>query len=397
MESRILHQRLIAVACGVVVAACVVATTCFVLPPQATTNRKVDYGYVYASAKSSSAQFVQANFRDDTLLMLGSSEFSTPVTKVSTVPAQVFGTANFGVKPMMVGEAFDQALWHTIALGALSRGRIPRNKVAIIVSLGQYTDGGLDNSSFGERFSYSLYRGFCTNASISPEVRNYVRRRLVEQGIDETTLRAAESSDPIAAIDTKALTFMDDLRLRGQLGGVRAQGIPLVEGTVVQPHWALLRQEALQEAMRRTTTNEWGAEDEFWTSELEPALPKLEGARAGETYTQTPEYDDLDMFLTLCENCGIEPLVVVEPCMGPYYDYIGIDAQTRAKAYQHIRDVVASHSNAQIADFSDREYEKYFLFDIVHFGWTGWIDAEQALYNFALDIPTQQSMMETRG
>ena len=34
------------------------------------------------------------------------------------------------------------------------------------------------------------------------------------------------------------------------------------------------------------------------------------------------------------------------------------------------------------ADFTDREYEKYFLFDTVHFGWTGWVDVEEAIYDF---------------
>lgn len=392
MKPRILHQRLIAVAIGVSIAVLVVAATRLMLPSQSATNKKIDYGYVYSGAKSSSAQFVLANMRDDSLLMLGSSEFSTPASTVAQVPAQVFGTTNYGVKPMLVGEAFDQALWHTIALGSLSRSKIPRNKVVLVVSLGEYTDGGLDNASFKERFSFSLYRGFCSNANITPEVRDYVLRRLVEQGIDETTLRAAESSDPIAAIDTTVLSFMDDLRLRGQLGDVRSQGIPMAEGMVANPNWYVLRQEALQEAMRRSTTNEWGAEDGFWTRELEPALPKLKDARAGETYTKTPEYEDLNMFLTLCDLTGIEPLVVIEPCMGPYYDYIGITVQTRASAYQRIRDVVTAHPTARLADFSDREYEKYFLFDIVHFGWTGWIDAERAIYDFALNnTPAQQS------
>jgi D-alanine transfer protein len=45
--------------------------------------------------------------------------------------------------------------------------------------------------------------------------------------------------------------------------------------------------------------------------------------------------------------------------------------------------VNAHGASAKLADFSDREYEKYFLFDIVHFGWTGWIDVEQAIYEFA--------------
>lgn len=383
MDAHILHKRLVALICGVGVAACVIVGCCLMLPAQAGHDAQTDYGYVYSGAKSSSVDFVRANLREDSLLMLGSSEFSTPAQTVAQVPAQVFGTNNYGVRPMLVGEAFDQALWHAIALGALADGGLPRNKVVLVVSLGEYTDGGLDNASFGERFSYTLYQAFCKNNRIDERTREYVRKRLIEQGIDEATVRAAGREDPLASVDGFVLGLMDDLRLRGQLGEVRASGMPLAQGTETVPDWDLLRMQALEEAQRRSTTNEWGAEDGFWTRELQPVLDRLEGARAGETYTATPEYEDLACFLDICDACGIEPLVIIEPSMGPYYDYIGIDAQTRAGAYQRICDVVAQHPQAQIADFSDREYERYFLFDIVHFGWTGWIDAEQAIYDFA--------------
>ena len=386
MKAHTLHRRLAALGCGVAVAACVVVATCLLLPKQEATDTLIDYGYVYSGAKSSSVDFVRANLPEDSLLMLGSSEFSTPASTVAQVPAQVFGTTNYGVRPMLVGEAFDQALWHAIALGALADGGLPRNKVVLVVSLGEYTDGGLDNASFGERFSYTLYQAFCKNERIDAETRAYVRRRLAEQGIDEATLRAASGDDPLASIDGCVLSLIDDLRLRGQLIDVRSRGIARAQGDVVAPDWDALRNEALSEAMRRSTTNEWGAEDEFWKTELAPVLDKLQGARAEETYTDTPEYDDLACFMDVCAECGVQPLVVIEPSMGPYYDHIGISAETRAAAYQRIRDVVLAHPGARLADFSDREYERYFLFDIVHFGWTGWIDAERAIYEFAQGV-----------
>lgn len=371
-------------ACGIAAAVAVVAGAFVVLPEQATHDEATDYGYVYSGAKSSSVSFVRANLRDDSLLMLGSSEFSTPARLVPQIPSGTFGSHNYGIRPMLVGEAFDQCLWDTMALGALADGGLPRNKVVVIIGLGQFTDGGLDNASFGERFSYTLYQGFCNNASIPQEYKDYVRKRLVEQGIDETTVRAAAPANPIEQVDGLVLSAMDDLRLRNQLSEVRADGIALADGPVEVPDWEALHAEATAKAQEMSTTNEWGAEDEFYTTQLEPVLDKLEGARAEETYTDTPEYDDLDCFLSVCEACGVEPLVVIQPVMGPYYDHIGITHETREAAYQHMRDIVSAHPTAHLADFSGNEYEKYFLFDIVHFGWNGWISAEQAIYEFAM-------------
>lgn len=368
---------------GLAVAGGVVAATFALLPAQATHDDALDFGYVYSGAKSSSVDFVRANLAQDRLLVLGSSEFSTPASTVPQVPSQTFGTHDYGLQLMLVGEAFDQCLWHTMALGALADGGLPRNKVALIVGLGQYTDGGLDASTFSSRFSYTLYRGFCANPSIPQDLRERVQKRLEEQGVDPTTLRGADPKLPLDVVDGVVLGAMDDLKLRNDLGEVRKRGMAWPDEATHDPDWDELRAQALSDAKRMSTTNEWGVEDAFYTKQLEPALASLSGARAAETYTNTPEYDDLDLFLSVCDACGVEPLIIVEPVLGPYYDYIGIDGSTREAAYQRIRDVVARHSSAQLADFSNKEYEKYYLFDIVHFGWTGWIDAEQALYEFA--------------
>lgn len=370
---------------GCAAAAAVVAASFYVLPAQSAHDESTDYGYVYSGAKSSSVDFVRANMAEDALLVLGSSEFSTPARTVPQVPSQVLGARNYGVRPMLVGEAFDQCLWHTMALGALADGGLPRSKVVLIVGLGQYTDGGVDAATFGERFSYSLYQGFCQNESIPDDAKDYVRRRLVEQGVDETSVHAGMPENLVDSVDGIVLGAMDDLSLRHGLAEVRSQGIERAEGPVEQPDWPALRADAEACAKRMSSSNDWGVEDGFFTKQLAPALESLEGARAGETYSDTPEYDDLACFLDVCDACGIEPLIMIEPVLGPYYDHIGIRQEKREAAYRRIRDVVAAHSNAQLADFTDREYEPYFLFDIVHFGWTGWIDAQQAMYEFATE------------
>ncbi|MDO4536697.1 MAG: D-alanyl-lipoteichoic acid biosynthesis protein DltD [Coriobacteriales bacterium] len=396
MEARTLHRRLAALLAGVLVAVVAVVATFVLLPAQASHDESRDYGYVYSGAKSASVDFVRSCMGDDSLLMLGSSEFSTPASLVPEIPAQVLGAHNYGVRAMLVGEAFDQCLWDCMALGALAEDGLPRNKVVLIVGLGQFTDGGLDNASFGERFSYPLYDAFCSNEKIPEQIRSYVRTRLAEQGIDGTTLRAGAAGSslaqadgtpaPLALVDVLndiVFSGMGDLRLRADLIDVRSRSIERASGELEQPDWEAWRAQGLADAQRMSTTNDWGAEDAFWTKQLAPALDSLAGARAAETYTQTPEYNDLNCFLLVCEACGVEPLVVIQPVMGPYYDHVGISSETRNAAYQRIRDVVAAHPSARLADFSDREYEKYFLFDIVHFGWTGWIDAQHAIYDFA--------------
>lgn len=382
MDRRLLHTRLVALLIGAAVAVCAIAGVMAAFPQQGEADSATEYGYVYSGVKSASVPFVKASMDDESLLVFGSSELSTPASLVPQVPAAVFGGNDYGLRLMLVGEAYDQSLWHAIALGAHANGGVPRGKVVLIVGPGWFTDGGMDAETFQTRFSYSLYAGFCANSDIPSDVREYVRDRLLSQGIDETQVASCEGSLPQDALNAAVFGALDDLKARQGLAEVREGGMPLAEGPQAMPDFAAMREAALADGEARSTTNDWGVEDAFWTERLAPVLDGAEGSRAAETYSDTPEYDDLDCFLDVADACGIEVLIVNSPVLGPYYDYIGIDAGTRAACYDRIRALAAGHG-ARVADFTDREYEKYFLYDIVHFGWTGWVDVNEAIYEFA--------------
>lgn len=385
MDSRLLHTRLIALLIGVAVAVCAIAGVVLAFPQQAESDAETDYGYVYSGVKSASVPFVEASMTDESLLMFGSSEFSTPASIVPQVPAAVFGGNDYGLRLMLIGEAYDQSLWHAIALGAYAQAGVPRDKVAIIVGPGWFVDGGMDAETFQTRFSYALYAGFCANEAIPDDTKAYVRDRLLSLGIDETQVQANAGSLPQDALNAAVFGAIDDVKARQGLVDVRAEGMPLADAAMAKtPDFAAMREQALADGAAMSSTNDWGVEDSFYTKRLEPALADAEGSRADETYSDTPEYDDLACFLDIAEACGIDVLVVIGPVMGPYYDHIGITADTRATCYDRIRELSAGYGNVQLADFSDREYEKYFLYDIVHFGTVGWTDVNEAVYQFAM-------------
>lgn len=385
MEARTLHTRIAALVIGVGVAVCAIVAVFLLFPAQSQVREGVEYGYVYSGVKSSSVDFAEAAMGDDSLLVFGSSELSTPRRLVPQVPAAIFGESNYGLQLMLVGEAYDQSLWHAIALGAYADAGIPQGKVVIIVTPGWFTDGGQDAETFQTRFSFSLYQRFCANPAVPESTREYIRARLAESGIDDTQLQAADPSLPQDHLNGLAFQVLDDLKLRQGLADVRQKGIQKADGAETVPDFAALRAEAEETASQMSTNNDWGVEDAFYAEQLAPALDEMEGSRAAETYSDTPEYDDLACFLDVAQACGIQTLVVLAPEMGPYYDYIGISRQTRAGCYDKVRSVVEGRDGVQLADFSDREYEKYFLYDIVHFGWTGWVDVEQVIYEFAKD------------
>lgn len=359
------------------------------LPSQGVTGSDANgyqknYGYVHSGAKSSSTDFTTRSVPEDAMLFFGSSELSTPASLIPEVPAMVFGMGNYGVNLAYIGEAYDQSLWQAIAVGAYAE-HTNNKKIAIVVSPGWFEDGGLDNETFKLRFSYNLYRQFCKNPNISQANKDYVAKRLAEQGIDDTTINAGMGSTPVDWVNDFVLGAMNDLQIRKDLRDVRPLGIEeeYVDRDMNAETYpfADLREEALGEAELASTNNDWGMEDKYYASNIEGKMDQLKNFRSAQTFSKTPEYGDLSHLLQICKEVGLDPLVIVPPLHGEFNDHAGISQETRQVCYDRIK-AICENEGVQVADFTDREYEKYFLFDTVHFGWTGWVDVEEAIYDF---------------
>jgi D-alanine transfer protein len=363
-----------------IIALCVLEV---VLPSQSEVDKAANYGYVYSGAKSSSVDFVVESVTGNTVFLFGSSELSTPSSTVPQVPAEVFGTNNYGLDLMLIGEAYDQSLWQSIAAGAYANVATNK-KVALIVSPTWFEDAGLDNDTFKLRFSYSLYKAFCENENISESSKQYVARRLVEQGIDQAQVDAGQGATPVGALNSAFYEFVTDLQLRRKLGDVRLRGMQYVTEQQEAPDFAALYTDALESAEASCTNNNWGMDNAFYSASIEPNYERLAGTQTDETFSYETEFQDFSFFLKVCEEVGLEPLVIISPVHGQFYDYVGTSASDRQACYERIKQICENHG-AAVADFSDKEYEQYFLHDIVHFGWTGWVEVEEAIYNYVKD------------
>lgn len=79
--------------------------------------------------------------------------------------------------------------------------------------------------------------------------------------------------------------------------------------------------------------------DEAAYKRLEPHLSKKEGMNsdAYKGYQTGPEYDDLECFLKVCQQLEIEPLIVIVPVNGYYYDFTGFPKEARQNYYEKVR------------------------------------------------------------
>jgi D-alanine transfer protein len=380
-------RTLAGVGIGVGLTAALIGGLFVALPAQSEVDTSQSYGYTYSGAKSRSVAFNTAQATDTSMLVFGSSELSTPAKTVPQVPTVVFGTRTTDLDLIYVGEAYNQSLWQAMAAAAYEPS-VTNKKVVLIVSPTWFEDDGLDNDTFKLRFSYQLYRAFCENPKVSESSRNYLATRLAEQGIDTMTIQAGQRKGLTGYLNDAVLNAIEDMQIRNDLRDVRTRGISQTDAssdalqTTSDIDFDELYEEAITDAEEACTTNDWGMDDAFYEKNIEGKLERLTGTQVDETFSYEKEYNDLSFFLKVCSEVGLEPLVVISPVHGEFYDLVGTTAENRQQCYSRIKQICEAHE-VDYADFSSKEYENYFLHDIVHFGWTGWVAVEEAIVNYA--------------
>ncbi|RDB61705.1 D-alanyl-lipoteichoic acid biosynthesis protein DltD [Gordonibacter sp. 28C] len=352
----------------------------FLLPSPTDHDPARLYDYVYSDAKSESTAFTLSAMSDDGYLAFGSSEFYISKDKVAQCPQAVFGENACGVDLTYIGEAYDQSLWQAVAAGAYG-GAAKNGKAMIVVSPQWFFKGNGAQDKFSSKFSYSLYRQFVANPRVSDETKAYVRSRVEALGADAAHVAAANRDSVVDAANDAAFSFAEDLRIRSRLPQVIAQS-PLKSAVrssgkpTGEPDWKALLAQADASGDAACTTNPYGVYDAYWQKNS-----RYDAERGQDFEHADEEYGDLACFLDVCRETGIEPLVVILPMHGAWYDREGVDAGTRSVFYERVRSI-CDDAGAAYADFSSCEYEKYFLCDTVHPGWRGWVRTERAFYDY---------------
>ena len=143
--------------------------------------------------------------------------------------------------------------------------------------------------------------------------------------------------------------------------------------------WESESELAISEAESLTGNNEFGMLNDYYTTYIGRKLNQQKDKDRELSYSVSPEYDDLEILLDICKLKGIEPLFVHVPLHGEWSDYTGFSKERREEYYQNVRDIVARYENVTMVDLTGYEYEKYFLCDIMHLGWKGWLEVDKAI------------------
>lgn len=380
---------------------------------KAVIEDRASFGTFPSEEKGKLRVALTENLSEKGFPVFGSSEFQHG-TDTPYHPAQVFADSDF--EPMLIGAGYYQSLSHAVTLASIEQDMEIR-KAVLILSPQWFRKTGVVDQAYASRFSETHYAAAMANGALSDEIKQYISDRTQKLlGVDEKTQKRVRRYDEV--FWKKTGDWLESMRLQGWSSFLHEKELfeTMLLGRSKELRAAQERRAAGETAARdgedaahsdetaaqdRPAAPDWNAllalaeeqgeahnqnplymNDDYY-KRLEPHLPAKKGMNsdAVKGYQTGPEFDDLACFLQVCLELDIEPMLVIVPVNGYYYDFTGFPKEARQKYYEKVRGVAGEYG-ARIADFSDQEYTKYFFEDRVHLGKKGWVMVNESIYEF---------------
>ncbi|MCL2035367.1 MAG: D-alanyl-lipoteichoic acid biosynthesis protein DltD [Oscillospiraceae bacterium] len=342
----------------------------------------------------------QSAKRDDNLIIYGSSELRT--MEVSTHPSNFFAGKRSGIQVNIIGRGSCQSLTHAMSIAA-SGDALRGKKVVLIASPQSFVPEGIAPDLFMANFSRQQYLEIMADADITPELKSSISSRVLElfgqyeampesAGIAPDLRRLAEHGAGPTALTTvrnAALTpyyafsrFLYDLKDKVTAREVILSVQSGVTAAINSPiDWEAEERDAIAEAEIMTDNNDFGILNDYYTTYIGTRLSRQKDMDANLDYSVSREYGDLRILFEICRQKGIDPLFIHVPLHGRWSDYTGFTENRRKAYYDHVNRI-ANEYGIQTLDLTGYEYEDYFLCDIMHLGWKGWLFVDRALIEY---------------
>lgn len=324
----------------------------------------------------------------NTVLMLGSSEL--PRLFENSHPESITHSGNSDFNIMMLGQGYVQSLEHAINAGGMEP-YLKNNKIVLNLSPQWFTEEGVDPEAFSSVFSSKMLREFMDNDKISKQLKLKVLNRCeylfssYSEGKQLTNLYKKQiNGEPLNLINKISQDISDrfsTLQLKKEIGNLQFPKNKESYVKFAEINFQELMEDAEKQGRDACTNNDFYIYDDYFDTYIKDNLGELKDSQQAASYSISPEYNDLKLFLDVCEELDLQVMLINIPVNGYWYDYTGFSKEKRNEYYQNIRDIVNSY-NVQLLDLSGHEYTPYFLKDAMHLGWKGWVYIDEGVYQF---------------
>ena len=350
-------------------------------------DNSIRYSTSYEKYKS--RDILTSNITPNALVFMGSSELVAKINQ-DYHPNKIFNYNDFNI--MQIGTSYSQNIIQATTLGSIE-GSMSKRKVAIVESIQWFEKGGTQQDAFLNKASQNHIFHMLENEKISKETKEKLINRIIEitkgnkQQNDIYKKYKSYFIDGKGTIVDKKLMELDDaiysFKLKRKFYENHAKAdYPLLGDKTPDYNWEQMTDQFVAEVKKKTDNNDYAVDNKYYNTYLRDRYASLKDAYKDLNYLESPEYSDMELFLTVAKELGIEVEVIILPVNGKWNDYTGVSREMREETYKKIENVAKSHG-ATVLNYGNREYEDYFLFDVMHVGVKGWMEVEKELYKFA--------------
>lgn len=329
---------------------------------------------------------------EDDLMLLGSSELSSQVNQ-NPINFFPFKGAEYDVS--IYGRAYTQALQHSTIISN-TKNITNNDKIAIVVSAQWFErENGIDGSDFSVNFSELQFYEFFKNRNINKENKIYYAER-----ISELLKQSGEYGEERIYAN---LYYKDSFITKGLLTILKpyyslkeymletkdkVQTIKSIKDLDDKKdiqfkdiNWQEEYLKAEREGASKVSNNDINVDDEYYDTYLRDKYASLKGKWNNVDLLKSKELEDYKFFINTCKDINAKPLIILMPVNGLYYDHLGLTKEKRTEFYNTIESI-AKENGFDVLNLQNKEYEKYYLSDVMHLGWKGWLNINEEMYNY---------------
>ena len=350
------------------------------------SDNSIRYGTSYEKYKS--RDILASNITPNTLVLLGSSELVATKDEAYH-PNRIFNYKDFNI--MQIGTSYSQNIVQASTLGSIESAMTKR-KVAIIESVQWYEKDGIHPDAFLNKASQEHIFNTLANEKLSKETKEKLINRIIEitNGNKQQNEIYRKYKDVLVEnkgniiekklldLDTKLYAF----KLKQNFYKNQGKADYPLSGEIMPTYdWKQMTKKFVEDVEKKTDNNDYAVDNHYYNTYLKKRYESLKDSNKDLSYLESPEYSDFEIFLTVAKELGIEVEVIIFPVNGKWNDYTGVSKAMREQTYKKIEGI-ANQYGAKVLNYGNREYEKYFLFDVMHVGVKGWMEVEKELYTF---------------
>ena len=351
-------------------------------------DNSVRYSTSYEKYKSK--DIITENITPNTLVLLGSSELTATINE-RYHPNKIFNYEDFNI--MQIGTGYSQNIVQASTLGSIE-GAMKNKKVAIVESVQWFAKGGLQNDAFLNKASQEhIY-----NTMINDKISKKTKEKLINRVIELTSNSKAQNDiyrkykeyfienkgsfigEKMLALDNDIYSFKNKIQFYVNKDKIN---YPFSGKNTPNYDWNSLTNDFVEEVKKTTNNNEYAVDNKYYNTYLAKNYSTFRDSNKGISYLESPEYIDYEIFLDVARELGMKVEVIIFPVNGKWNDYTGVSKEMREQAYRNIEEMAKKYDNVKVLNYGNREYDDYFLFDVMHVGVKGWMEVERELYKFA--------------